>query len=85
MDGQLDNGLFQWIVGGLLTFISGVALRWQSKTQDQLQAIQDRAAKRDERIASLETHVDLGNKRLERMEDTLAEIKDLLIQERRSK
>lgn len=83
MTTEIDQDLFQWIVGGLTSVLSAFGFKWMHTIQSKVDDLERSFNLRNERIKALETHTDIAIRRFDRIEDQLEEIKQLLLAERK--
>lgn len=78
MTERIDGDIFKWIVGGLLGLIASIGGFWLTNLTARLDMLSRDLYERNQRISSLETHIDVTNRRLDRIEAKL----DLLLEKR---
>lgn len=78
MTERIDGDIFKWIVGGLLGLIASIGGFWLTNLTARLDTLSKDLYDRNQRISSLETHIEFTNKRLDRIEAKL----DILIEKR---
>lgn len=75
---RIDTDIFKWIVGGLLGLIASIGGFWLTNLTARLDTLSKDLYERNQRISSLETHIDVTNRRLDRIEAKL----DILLEKR---